>query len=549
MYHQPAFNLDQNRIAHTNMVVSYDTYPQTNPSFPIYPPVKLKKLAFYDTLGELIKPSTLIPNNNHQRNQEKTFQFTLSPQQATDLATNRDIRNLNKIEYVIQVQLRFCQLDTTQEQEDCFPSNVVVKVNNKVCQLPNPIPTNKPGVEPKRPPRPVNVTQNVKLSPTVTNCITVNWVVEYNKTFCVAAYLVKKLSSSQLLERLQIKGIKPAEHTRGIIRDKLRADADCDIATTMLKVSLCCPLGKMRMTNPCRASTCNHLQCFDASLYLQMNERKPTWNCPVCDKPAIYDNLVIDGYFTEVLASSELPSDKNEIELLEDGSWSVHIEEKKEDKVKEKKVQRTETAADDIMILDDDDDDDVPPSKSSTVNQSPVKTQTPAGQMSPAVQSTVSASFASPGALSALSPPPTSASNSVTVDLTLSDSDDDQQSAANQRQSLHTPQLQQQQQPVQSHQIHQPIPQISPAALNTSPYLRQQSLPVIHSNGTSPSLSAASSRPASVGGGKPNDAETVTSQTIEQEMNQERLNELQLNAREHYTELSKEHSTSKMDFS
>lgn len=31
-----------------------------------------------------------------------------------------------------------------------------------------------------------------------------------------------------------------------------------------------------------RASTCMHLQCFDASLYVQMNERKPTWwawNC------------------------------------------------------------------------------------------------------------------------------------------------------------------------------------------------------------------------------------------------------------------------------
>lgn len=45
-----------------------------------------------------------------------------------------------------------------------------------------------------------------------------------------------------------------------------------------------------------RASTCKHLQCFDASLYLQMNERKPTWNCPVCDKPALYESLVIDGY-------------------------------------------------------------------------------------------------------------------------------------------------------------------------------------------------------------------------------------------------------------
>lgn len=80
-----------------------------------------------------------------------------------------------------------------------------------------------------------------------------------------------------------------------IVKEKLREDADCEIATTMLKVSLNCPLGKMKMSIPCRASTCSHLQCFDANLYLQMNERKPTWNCPVCDRPAAFDNLVIDG--------------------------------------------------------------------------------------------------------------------------------------------------------------------------------------------------------------------------------------------------------------
>lgn len=79
------------------------------------------------------------------------------------------------------------------------------------------------------------------------------------------------------------------------VKEKLREDGDCEIATTMLKVSLMCPLGKMKMSIPCRSSTCSHLQCFDANLYLQMNERKPTWICPVCDKPAVYDNLVIDG--------------------------------------------------------------------------------------------------------------------------------------------------------------------------------------------------------------------------------------------------------------
>lgn len=118
----------------------------------------------------------------------------------------------------------------------------------------------------------------------------------------------------------------------------MNEDADSEIATTSLRVSLACPLGKMRMSTPCRASTCAHLQCFDASLFLQMNERKPTWNCPVCDKAALYDNLTIDGYFQEVLNSNKLLPDVNEIQLLQDGSWENLVLKKEKDKEKSDKI-------------------------------------------------------------------------------------------------------------------------------------------------------------------------------------------------------------------
>lgn len=120
-----------------------------------------------------------------------------------------------------------------------------------------------------------------------------------------------------------------------------------------------------------RSSTCSHLQCFDASLYLQMNERKPTWNCPVCDKPAIYDNLVIDGYadtlivlnntlcscvpyfhsyFQEVLASNKLSGEDNEIQLHKDGSWSTHVKSNDTCSLDtpSKPVQKVEVISDDI---------------------------------------------------------------------------------------------------------------------------------------------------------------------------------------------------------
>lgn len=74
----------------------------------------------------------------------------------------------------------------------------------------------------------------------------------------------------------------------------------------------------MRLTVPCRAVTCSHLQCFDAALYLQMNEKKPTWICPVCDKKADYENLIIDGLFLEILNDC---SDVDEIKFQEDGTW------------------------------------------------------------------------------------------------------------------------------------------------------------------------------------------------------------------------------------
>jgi PINIT domain len=92
-------------------------------------------LAFYDILGTLLQPSTLVPSTQ-ARQQEGTYYFHLTPQQATDIAMHRDLRNQAKPEYLIQVQLRFCLLETTSEQEDYFPPNVQLKVNGKLCQLP-----------------------------------------------------------------------------------------------------------------------------------------------------------------------------------------------------------------------------------------------------------------------------------------------------------------------------------------------------------------------------------------------------------------------------
>jgi len=342
---------------------------------------KFVKLPFYDSHAELLRPTSLVSQGN-SRFQEANYQFFLNPSQATEIASNRDISVGSQCDYLYQLQLRFCQLSMDgKEGRDEFPPSVCVHVNGKMAPLPNPIPTNKPGQEPKRPPRPTNITQLCKLSPILPNTVNIKWGAEYGKGWVAGIWLVMKLTSKDLLERLKKKGTRSPEFTRSLIKDKLNDDDE--VATTSLKVSVSCPLGKMRMTVPCRPSTCNHLQCFDAMLFLQMNERKPTWNCPVCDSKALYDTLMIDGYFMDVLESPLLPKEENEIILENDGSWKPVP--KDEDKTKPPSslpppsssegngtssaatVQNgtTEKKADDVECIDLSDDDEAaapPPS-------------------------------------------------------------------------------------------------------------------------------------------------------------------------------------------
>ncbi|XP_036274073.1 E3 SUMO-protein ligase PIAS2 isoform X7 [Pipistrellus kuhlii] len=102
------------------------------------------------------------------------------------------------------------------------------------------------------------------------------------------------------------------------------------------------PLGKMRLTIPCRAVTCTHLQCFDAALYLQMNEKKPTWICPVCDKKAAYESLILDGLFMEILSDC---SDVDEIKFQEDGSWCPMRPKKEAMKVSSQPCPKIESSS------------------------------------------------------------------------------------------------------------------------------------------------------------------------------------------------------------
>ncbi|XP_029421251.1 E3 SUMO-protein ligase PIAS4 isoform X2 [Nannospalax galili] len=254
------------------------------PTKALKPEVRLVKLPFFNMLDELLKPTELVPQST-EKLQESPCIFALTPRQVELIRNSRELQPGVK---AVQVVLRICYSDTSSPQEDQYPPNIAVKVNHSYCSVPGYYPSNKPGVEPKRPCRPINLTHLMYLS-SATNRITVTWG-NYGKSYSVALYLVRQLTSSELLQRLKTIGVKHPELCKALVKEKLRLDPDSEIATTGVRVSLICP----------------------------MNEKKPTWTCPVCDKPAAYDQLIIDGLLSKILSECE---DADEIEFLADGSW------------------------------------------------------------------------------------------------------------------------------------------------------------------------------------------------------------------------------------
>ncbi|XP_028270759.1 E3 SUMO-protein ligase PIAS2 [Parambassis ranga] len=315
---------------------------------PVHPDVQMKSLPFYDVLDVLIKPSSLGVSTAQRYHQEKYFVFALTPQQVREVCISRDFLPGGRRDYMVQIQLRFCLSETSCPQEDNYPNSLCIKVNGKLFPLPGYAPPPKNGVEQKRPGRPLNITSLVRLSSAVPNQISVTWAPEIGKTYSMSVYLVRQLTSPLLLQRLRMKGIRNPDHSRALIKEKLTADPDSEIATTSLRVSLMCPLGKMRLTVPCRAVTCSHLQCFDAALYLQMNEKKPTWICPVCDKKATYESLIIDGLFLEILNDC---SDVDEIKFQEDGTWCPMRPKKEAVKVPSQSVPKIETPLRQLSVV------------------------------------------------------------------------------------------------------------------------------------------------------------------------------------------------------
>lgn len=273
--------------------------------------MQFRALPFYDEKSVLIEPTVLNSRGMVGKPNETAITFQLTAEQADYVAMDQS---------EVNIILRFCSIDPKQiEQDDNFPPEITILVNDSSVLLAPAITNpNRPNVPPKRPGQHVDITKLCKLCPFVVNTVNVRWYIDPTdklRAYATTIFIGDRIAPKDLLEKIKERGLSDPEQTKRLI-----SDSDSEVATTNLQVSLMCPLGKMRMTAPCKSIKCNHIFCFDASIYLQMNEKKATWICPVCYKPAYYPDLIIDGFVMDIIEKTE--PNVTEVALNVDGTWS-----------------------------------------------------------------------------------------------------------------------------------------------------------------------------------------------------------------------------------
>nr|XP_045614530.1 E3 SUMO-protein ligase PIAS3-like [Procambarus clarkii] len=285
--------------------------------------VTMKKQPFYDDKERLLFTSLLAPI--FAINQ--TFKFYIN-ENAAKAVDGQD--NL--------ILLRFCRMDCSTPQDDQFPPGLQLFVND----LP---------FDTKGGPFPMDITSlcHTRNRGNIIQVVTSSGNGIY---YVINITRVKKLTVDDLVQKLKAKKLFEIQETKALIKRGLN-NPSSDVETTSVQCSLMCPLSMTRITLPCRATSCKHVQVFDGLVYLRMNEQRANWICPVCNSSAHFTNLVIDRYFQNILKEANTC---NKINFLHDGKWTPVVNnDHKENPTTQQRVAK-KRVVDEVIVIDSDDE-------------------------------------------------------------------------------------------------------------------------------------------------------------------------------------------------
>ncbi|RUS30902.1 PINIT domain-containing protein [Jimgerdemannia flammicorona] len=245
-----------------------------------------------------------------------TFDITLNDDQLNKLRASLNMPDGTRY------QLRFfCCWAETQSYQNGSPAPGTLIEYPQICELKvnnTPLSANLRGLKNK--PGTVNPPDITPLCRMDRSVNKVEFVyANTSKRYLAAIQLVKRNTVESIVEKIKSNKFVTREEVLKKMRQR-NEDSEIEVGSSM--VSLKCPLGHMRINLPCRSSFCNHIQCFDAYTFFNMNEQTPTWTCPVCSRVMkSWDEIVVDGYFSDMLARA--PRDQDSVVIESDGEWHL----------------------------------------------------------------------------------------------------------------------------------------------------------------------------------------------------------------------------------
>ncbi|KAL4154159.1 hypothetical protein QTP88_001992 [Uroleucon formosanum] len=276
------------------------------------PAIQFENLPFFKIIKTLLKPMYL--KNDSAR-------LFLEPFHLSDNVRRSVVESwsIDRQEYKIQIILIFQQVGLNENVTKHLPYDFAVSVNGHECCLPTlNSPINSEQI-PWQNNTPIDITQHTDLKYGFQNSLKITWSEEPHK-YMASVYVAQKLTSADLFAELEKRPKRISDKTKLLIKESMKNDGDMIVDSLFFSVED--PLTKLRMKFPARGVDCMHLQCFDALQFLQLNEQKETWKCPICKKKIKFENIVIDDYFLKMVQSEDLSEECANVILFKDGTWA-----------------------------------------------------------------------------------------------------------------------------------------------------------------------------------------------------------------------------------
>ncbi|BGP36123.1 E3 SUMO-protein ligase pli1 [Rhodotorula kratochvilovae] len=245
--------------------------------------------------------------------------ITLSEAQRTLLTKSRE----SPANAQYQVRL-YCTSDTNYNQLRAqanqfpapveFPATCEIKLNGVTLNANTKGIKKQPGTAP-----PVNLSPKtgpaVVLTAGAANRVEVIYI-NTEKTFYIVPYLVEYTPVEKVVSSVKAGKTKTKDE---VIQSIIALNSDEDVEASSFGLSLKDPLSFLRIDIPIRSAHCDHIACFDAMTWFEVNEQTPQWQCPICSKTLKVDDMVVDGYLEDILKVCS--SSVEAVTVEPDGTW------------------------------------------------------------------------------------------------------------------------------------------------------------------------------------------------------------------------------------